>query len=233
MMGQHLSLFFVRAIIFFLGPLTGILAVWILAGELFSPRLIYFPSNRNEAEILYANQRYAAAAATIGVVRGDLWASAAITKVAKLLFEPRGTSSREMLQTELEDIRVIADRAARLSPHDSRIWLVLADIDTRLGMDNSKIAEALKLSFYTGPNVLSLMPLRLWFAVQSDATSDEELQRLVSLDIQRIILQRPDLKPAIALAYKNARSKGREIIEATLEQVDPAFLATIAIPRPR
>ena len=231
-MVQDLSFF--RAVIFALAILTGIFAVWVLAGELVSPRSIYFPSNRNEAEILYANRRYAAAAAEVGMVRGDLWTAAAITGAAKLLFEPRGTSPNETSQANIEDIRAIADRAARLSPHDSRIWLVLADIDTRLGGNNRKTVEALKLSYYTGPSALSLIPLRLLFAVQSDATSDEELQSLVSLDIQRIILQRPDLKPAIALAYKNALPKGREIIEATLEQVDPSFLATIAVsPRPQ
>lgn len=227
-MGDNLNFF--RTVIFALATLTGILAVWILAGELLSPRLIYFPSDRNEAEILYANRRYAAAAAGVGVVRGDLWTEAAITRAAKLMFEPRGTSPQETSQAEIENMRAIADRAVRLSPHDSRIWLVLADIDTRLGGNNRKTAEALKLSYYTGSNAFSLIPLRLLFAVQSDATSDEELQSLVSLDIQRIILQRPDLKPAIALAYKNALPKGREIIESTLEQVDPSFLATIAVP---
>jgi hypothetical protein len=219
-----------RVVVLALATLIGILSVWVLAGELISPRLIYFPSNRNEAETLYAERNSAAAAAVVGMVRGDLWAAAAITRAAQLLFEPPGTSPKEASQAEVETMRAIAARAASLSPHDSRIWLVLAGLDSRLGGNNRKTAEALKLSHYTGPNALSLMPLRLLFAVQSDATSDEELQSLVSLDIQRIILQRPDLKPAIALAYKNALPKGREIIEATLEQVDPVFLATIAVP---
>ncbi len=50
------------------------------------------------------------------------------------------------------------------------------------------------------------------------------------LEIRRIVMQRPDLKSAIALAYKNAPPKGREVIEATLEEADPSFLATIALP---
>jgi hypothetical protein len=72
------------------------------------------------------------------------------------------------------------------------------------------------------------MPLRLLLAVRSSAISDEEVQSLVPLDIQRIIKQRPDLKPAIALAYKNALPKGREVIEAALKEADPSFLAAIA-----
>ena len=74
------------------------------------------------------------------------------------------------------------------------------------------------------------MPLRLLLSVQSDAISDEELQSFVMLELQRMVMQQPDLKPAIALAYKNALPKGREVIEATLEQADPSFLATIAVP---
>lgn len=219
-----------RAVVFALATLIGILSVWVLAGELFSPRLIYFPSNSNEAETLYAVRSSAAAAAGVGMVRGNLWTAAAITRATQLLFEPPGTSPKEASQAEVETMRAIADRAARLSPHDSRIWLVLAGLDSRLGGNNRKTAEDLKMSYYTGPNALSLMPLRLLIAVQSDAISDEELQSMVPLEIRRIILQRPDLKSAIASAYKNALPKGREIIEATLEQADPSFLTTIAVP---
>ena len=86
------------------------------------------------------------------------------------------------------------------------------------------------MSYYTGPNEISLTPLRLLLAVRSNAIFDEEVQSLVPLDIQRIIMQRPDLKSAIVLAYKNALPKGREIIEAALKEADPSFLATIAAP---
>ena len=161
------------------------------------------------------------------MVRGDLWTAAAITRAAPLLFGATGSSPEQASQAEVKNMRAIADRAARLSPHDSRIWLVLAGLDFRLGGNNPKTAEILKLSYYTGPNELSLIPLRLLLAVQSDAISDDELQSLVPLDIQHILVQRPDLKPAIALAYKNALPKGREVIEATLEEADPSFLATI------
>ena len=224
------SFFFFRVTVCALATLIGIFAVWIIAGELVSPRLIYFPSNPNEAKALYAVRDTAATAAVVGIVRGDLWTVAAITRAAPLLFEASGKPSEEAAPTEVENTRIIADHAARLSPHDSRIWLVLASLDSRLDGSNHKMLETLKLSYYTGPNELSLMPLRILLAVQSNAISDEELQSLVSLEIQRIIMQRPDLKPAIALAYKNSLPKGRDIIEAALKQADPNFLATISVP---
>jgi hypothetical protein len=227
------SFFYVRALVGGFAALIGIVALWIVAAELIAPRTTYFPSSRNEAEALYAVRGSAAAAAEVGLVRGDLWTPAAFTSAAQLLFAPTGSSPAQTSHAEIENMRATADRAAKLSPHDSRIWLMLAGLDFRLGGNNPKAAEALKLSYYTGPNELSLTPLRLLLSVQSDAISDEELQSFVVLELQRVVMQRPDLKPAIAQAYKNALPKGREVIEATLEQADPNFLATIAVPSHR
>jgi hypothetical protein len=227
------SIFHVRALVGGLAVLIGVLAVWLIATELIAPRTTYFPSDRSEAEAFYAVRGPAAAAAEVGMIRGDLWASASMTRAAPLLFGTTAGSLEPTSRSEVENMRATADRAARLSPHDSRIWLVLAGLDFRLGGNNPKAAEALKLSYYTGPNELSLTPLRLLLSVQSDAISDEELQSFVVLELQRVVMQRPDLKPAIALAYQNALPKGREVIEATLEQADPNFLATIAVPSHR
>ena len=173
----------------------------------------------------------AASAAERDMVRGDLWTVAAMTTATPLLFGATGGLPEQASQAEVENMRAIADRAARLSPHDSRIWLVLAGLDFRADRNDPKGTETLKLSYYTGPNEIALMPLRLLLAVKSSAISDEEVQSLVPLDIQRIIMQRPDLKPAIVLAYQNALPKGRQIIEAALKETDPSFLANIAIPR--
>jgi hypothetical protein len=210
-----------------LAVLLGILAVWILIGELTSPRLSYFPSSPNEADAMHAVRGPALTAAEVGMVRGDLWTIAAITTATPFLFRSAGSSPEQA--SEVENMRAIADRAARLSPHDSRIWLVLAGLDFRVDGKNSRGTETLKLSYYTGPNEISLTPLRLLLAVRSNAIFDEEVQSLVPLDIQRIIMQRPDLKPAIALAYKYALPKGREIIEAALKETDPNFLAAIVV----
>jgi hypothetical protein len=208
-----------------LAALIGILVLWIVTADLVSPRAMYFPSNADEAKDFYASRDSATTAAQIGVIRGDLWTKAAVARAAALLF---GANGNHTPQAEIADAQRIGERAARLSPHDSRIWLVLAGLDARLGAGNAKIAELLKLSYYTGPNVLSLVPLRLLLAAQSDAIGDDELQSLVQLDIQHIVEERPDLKPAIAIAYKSAQPKGRELIGSTLQKIDPALLAAFA-----
>lgn len=212
-----------------LAGLLGILALWILIAELASPRLSYFPSSPDEANAMYAVRGSATTAAEFGIVRGDLWTGAAVAAATPLLFAATGSSPEQASQVEVGNMRALAEHAARLSPHDPRIWLVLAGLDFR-GGDNSKGTETLKLSYYTGPEEVSLMPLRLLIAVSSSAILDDEVQSLVPLDVQRIIKQRPDLKSAIALAYKNAQPKGREIIEAALRETDPNFLAAIVAP---
>jgi hypothetical protein len=229
-MRRQESLFRFRAVVGALAATLGALALWIMVAELVSPRLVYFPANREEAEALYAARGSAATAAEVGVIRGDLWTTAAMTEAAPLLLRASGSSPGQASPGEIEKMRTTAARGARLSPHDSRAWLLLAGLDIRLGDNNPKTAEILKLSYYTGPNEFPLASLRLLLATQSNAISDEELQSLVALEIRRIIAQRPDLKPAIALAYKNARPKGREVIEATLEEADPDFLVRINTP---
>jgi hypothetical protein len=217
----------VRAVVGLLAIVLGVFGLWIFAAELTRPRLSYFPSNPEEASAIYALRGSAIKAAQVGMVRGDLWVDAAIATAAPLLFGA-GSSRDKASQPDLESMRMIADRAARLSPHDSRVWLVLAGLEFGEGHDR-RGAEALKLSYYTGPDELLLMPARLRLAVGSDASSNEEVQILVPQDIRRIV-RRLDLKPSIALAYQQALPKGRAIIEAALKEADPNLLATIAGP---
>jgi hypothetical protein len=210
-----------------IAALLGLLAIWTLAAEIVRPGLNDFPANRQQAERWSAVRGPATAAASIGMVRGDLWVVASVAQAAPFLFAPAGTQPSNQLRGDIESARATAERAARLSPHDARAWLVLAGLGIRLQADAAKTAETLKLSYYTGSNDPSLAPLRLSLAVQSDAIADTELQSLVELEIQRIVDRRADLKPAIAQAYANARPQGRAFIEATLRRSDPAFLATI------
>ena len=78
-------------------------------------------------------------------------------------------------------------QAARLSPHDARVWLVLADLRSRKNPPAPNAADALKLSYYTGPNEFALAPVRL--SVAARVTADDELQEQVQSEIQRLILK--------------------------------------------
>ena len=220
-----MSFFWLRTSSVIVAAFIGAAALWILTTEAVRPRPAYFPANSNEVVAFDASLAASASAAHIGRIRGDLWASAAVTEAAPLLFEPTGEKPSAASQTKIERAQEAIQHAANLSPHDSRVWLVLAGLRSRQSPPDPSAAEALKLSYYTGPNEFALAPIRL--AIAGRVTADEELQGQVQAEIQRIILKRPDLKPAIAAAYKTAVAKSRELFEATLEEADPNFLATI------
>lgn len=195
-------------------------AIWIVAAELISPRRPYFPANPNEAQLWSAARAASRTAASIGLLRGDLWTAAAINEAVPMLFaapEPSSVST-----AEVESARIMTERAARLAPHDPRNWLALASLQSRWPKSGPEAGEALKLSYYTGPNEFALTPLRL--SVAAGMHWDEDLQSLVQLEIERVIMDRPTLKSAISAAYAAAMPEERRFIEATLKQTDPEFL---------
>ena len=69
--------------------------------------------------------------------------------------------------------------------------------------------------------------MRLLLAVRSDALADLDFQLLVRHDIGTIVTRKPELKPAILGAYRNALPAGQEFIEKTLEDIDPGLLASL------
>jgi tetratricopeptide (TPR) repeat protein len=217
-----------RGLLVVLAAVIGASAIWTISIELLRPKLGYFPSTQSEADQFDVAKDAAARAAAIGVMRGDLWASAAVSAAARAMFSgPQlGGASNASYAGALE----LAQRAAQLSPHDSRLWLVLADLRSLARPLSPDTSEALKLSYYTNPNDYDLAPRRL--SVAARLSPDQELQDAMQAEIQAIILKRPDLRDAIAAAYKDANGLSRQVFEATLEDVDPAFLAVIRAAKP-
>ena len=226
-----MAIFGLRTFIISLAGLIGLAALWTLSAELVGPQLAYFPVDSKQAVVFDTAAAASAKAAHIGRIRGDLWAAAAMTEAAPLLFAPATERPSGAIQNKIESAENAAVHAARLSPHDARIWLVLADLRSRQIPPAPSAAEALKLSYYTGPNEFALAPVRL--SVAARVAADEELQEQIQSEIQRVTLKRPDLKGAIAAAYKIAIPRSREIFEAALLNADPDFLATIDSPQPR
>ena len=120
--------------------------------------------------------------------------------------------------------RATAEKAATLSPHDARIWLLLANQDCQLHREAS---GTLKMSYYTGPNEIVLMPLQLLVATCSDAINDAELQTFVAREIRLIVTHEQYLKPAIVAAYQNATPSGKRFIETVVGDLDSGLMATI------
>jgi hypothetical protein len=215
-----------RVGIFVLALLLGVHAAWMLATELVRPERPDFPAAGAHAAAAEHDLDRAVAAATLAAVRGDLWADVAILLAGGVQDDIDAGRTGEA-PAALSDARATAERAARLSPHDSRMWLLLAAIDARLDWLDRRIGAPLKMSYYTGPNDTALMGLRLLIATRSEAIADPDLQILVSGEIRTIVKTRPDLKGAILAAHRDALPQGRELIEATLRDFDPDLLATM------
>jgi len=206
--------------------LAGILSMssmWILSVEFIGPTLPFFPTDAATAEAVAAHRNAAGVAARVGLIRGNLWTDYAMTLAPNLAGELRDKDRNSV--AALDSTRSAAVRAVELAPHDARAWLLIAKVDSQ--SPNHNPAGPLKMSYYTGPNELPLIPLRIDIATRSDAIMDPELQILVGGEIRTIITQRPDLKPLIIAAYRSALPEGRRFIESQVGELDPDLLASI------
>jgi hypothetical protein len=221
---QNLGLF--RGIVLAFAFVLGCQATWILDSEFYRPLLPGFPDNPQAAAAAAAVRNRAALAASLGVIRGDLWAEDALTYLDLFLRDDRGNARVQDTDT-VDRARDVARRALSLAPHDARIWLVLAAVDSRSSSLNREASAALRMSYYTGANETELIPLRLLLAARSGALVDKDFAELVRHDIRTVDTRKPALKPAIVAAYRDAPPLGRQFIEDTLEEIDPALRARL------
>jgi len=201
-------------------------SAWILLPEICRFPSADFSTGQRPAETITAQQTYAHLAALIGYVRGDLWAEYLLTyPSAYQLHEksnlPTGVSPPN------EKVREIAERALSFAPYDSRTWLALANFNSRFDWLNKRASNDLRMSYYTGPNEIDLIPLRLALAVSFDDVSDEVFQEFVRHDIRLIVTRKPEQKYTIQEAYRYALPEGRTVIENTLREVDSTLLSKI------
>jgi hypothetical protein len=215
-----------RGTVFVFAFVLGCQATWILAAEIFRPSLPGFPVNAQAVAAAAANRNEATMAASFGFIRGDLWAESALTYL-DMFWSGDSDSASAQVPMMIERAREVADRALTFVPHDARIWLVLAGIDSRFDWLNRKMAAELRMSYYTGANETDLIPLRLLLAVRSEALADWDFQQLVRHDLRTIFTRKPELKPAILTAYRDALPIGQQFLEETLAEIDPALLARL------
>jgi hypothetical protein len=203
--------------------LLALQSIWIILPELIRPSPLDFPRDARSLPISPSERNRAGWAAKLALVRGDLWAEAAIAQSPELIWD---VESRKAAQSadQAEVARATAEKAATLSPHDSRVWLFLASLDCLL---HREVSGTLKMSYYTGPNEIVLMPLRLLVATCSDAINDAELQTLVTSEIRLIITHEQNLKPVILAAYQDALPSGKRLIETAVGDLEPGLMATI------
>ena len=89
------------------------------------------------------------------------------------------------------------------------------------------LIEALKMSYFTAPNDARLMAVRLDLATSSNALADPDVRELARGDVRLILLRRPELRPAVASAYRHASTLGKAFLDDAIRSVDPSFLAAL------
>ena len=210
-----------RLVALVVAVLLGIQCVWLTLAGLVSPGIEHLPTDV-AASATAARQRDAASwAATIGAIRGDLWAKSAFT-YADLLWTDKEAFADADLTRMLARARTSLDHALNNAPHRSGAWLLLAGLALRypsLGFDAS---EALKMTYYTGASEQNLIPLRLDLAARSDTFNDVEMGQFVARDIRVLLSQKQNV--AISEAYKTASPAGKRFIEQTIRDIDPSVL---------
>jgi hypothetical protein len=180
-----------RSAILVIGLSTAALSAWWLAAEI----------SRSDPSI----------AASVGIVRGDLWLDQGLARSATSITSHTG-------------VRPALERAARFSPANSEVWLALALASERFDWLDQRTAAALKMSYYTGFNTAALVAPRLQLLARTDSARDPELGDILRRQIRLIVTRASALNPAITQAYATATPANRQLIEAELRESQPDLL---------
>jgi hypothetical protein len=203
----------------------GFQSTWIILPEAIRPGPFHLSFDAQAAALAKLQRSKAGWAASLASARGDLWADNALT-YEDLIWA--GTFNNKNASDTLDqEARAAAERALTYSPHRTDVWLLLAAFVSPFEGAASPAASALKMAYYTGSNEISLIPSRLFVSFRSQALDDVELQELVGRDIRVAMTRKPNLKPALIIAYKNASPANKNFVEQAIAEVDSTFLASI------
>jgi hypothetical protein len=198
--------------------LLGMQCVWLVSAELVRPAVIQMPTDKLTAATAAKHSEAADRAASIGGIRGDLWAESAFTH-AESLWSGAGSLS------DSPRAGAVLERAARDAPHRSDVWLLVAGLALRFAPTEFDPTEALKMSYYTGSSEMRLIPFRLMIAIKRDEFDDAELHEFIGHDI-RLLLDRKQIAP-ITDAYMEASAKGKNFLAQTVKDIDPSALDAV------
>ena len=201
-------------------------ALWILLAERHRLNHIRLPVDGRTAAIAFVEQDKIKQATSLAVVRGGLWAESAFTYGSQL-WTDRAISLDAGDQLSTEALKTVT-RALRYSPHRGDVWLMFAALAEKYKWSGYQPSLLLKMSYYTAPNELALLPLRLNVSLHAKGvTDDAELKDMVRRDISVILTRAPALKPALVAAYRSALPQGKVFAERVISEIDPGYLGVV------
>jgi hypothetical protein len=200
-------------------------AAWVLSPEIFRTNVRALPVDSAQIAQAELVKLRAFEAAWLGWVRGDLWAESIYAR--SYLADPDAAQSvhseqRESRAAALED----CEHALGLAPIKPALWAQCARLD-EIDAPSTRAGSYLEMSYYTGLNVPSVIPVRLLAAGRSNMSSNDALQSFVAHDIGLVLTKLQDLKPSLVAAYKNALPQNRATLIHYVEQTDRAFAAEL------
>jgi hypothetical protein len=209
-----------------LGILLGLSGVWMLVPQLLSPNAIGLSFDRRGAEAALAHRAHAVQAAETGVIRGDLWTSAAFTGALAMWTENAPGPDRKNAE-QLVQVRANAEKALALAPINGAAWLFLAMLPSAAPDAESRIATLLEMSYFTAPNAPELAPWRLTRSATSSALADKDIQEFIKSDIRELLKRPPEFQQAIIAAYRSALPQNKPIFESLVVDVDSAMARSL------
>ena len=209
-------------------PMLALLLGW------FAIDTIYCESSAPKARLL--TQEFAPGApnspaslvdwAAAAALRGDLIADIAMARAAPALVPGKAPPASPETAVARERALATARQSLSLAPHSSAMWLLVAMLQGQTPSRASDIA-VLKMSYLTSAADMNLIPARLATLAASPALADGELRSLARSDIRLILTRRPDLKAAIANAYRGGSPDGKAYIDDVVRSLDPEFAASL------
>ncbi|QOZ10453.1 hypothetical protein [Bradyrhizobium sp. CCBAU 51765] len=159
----------------------------------------------------------------------EAWTSALRSRRETVTTTSGLTATKSDKATDLQAMGGATDLGAlaavlKYSPLRGDVWLVLAALSKqhRTTYDTTSL---LKMSYYTAPNALNLIPMRLSVALGTDtAIKEPELQDLIRHDLKVAINSQIALRPAIVAAYQSASADGRAFAESSISELDPGYV---------
>jgi hypothetical protein len=196
-----------------LAAVLGLAATCDIAVDFIRPNRPEFPTSGSIANAAAARRTAAEWAASISLMRGDLWADYAVTLAADPISMGGGFTG--------DRTREAATWAVRLAPHEARAWLLISAFNS--SHQRADVGGPLKMAYYTGPNDRSLMPLRIKVALETGAIEQPELQVLAEAELRAIAKREKDPAQVLMEAYRNASPEGRRFIKSRANEFDPTL----------
>lgn len=208
--------------------LLAVQSIWLVLVQSIQPGVDRLPTDPTLASRAAQDRTSAEHAASIGTLRGDLWAQAAFS-YADLLWNPKAADAGHT--AELARARAIVTRSLHQAPHDSEVWLLAAGLGLNYpSPQKPNPIQALKMSYYTGPSDQWIRALRFRLTASSDFVGDVEMRQFVERDLRLLIEEKH--KAEILQAYLAASPDGRQFMEQTVKDIDPSAAAWLPTPGP-